>query len=344
MRMSFQYSVPNPPVPLPQVPGPKLAPFTPDAHAEIKFIENLGNPDDLDSQVWKAEINGTVYALKMVSGPFFSRSKVKANAELLKFEFCSLDYLKDAPARELTQPLSSSQAYVDYYDPFNCECRAYGRLAQEDRLDLAAPAHGYLLLTQQQEAKVTLMITGGLEYEPDDEDPPGTLKGDKPWGRWEEHRGQPIRAIVKELAEDDDLDGAFNTGRISASTMWRDLEDLHALGILVRDIHLDNYIGGRLVDFSRAWTMYHPSLDRIGRRNLTRFRMRKTNSLLVMLQDWWVANSAVDKLEIPDSLHRCDEDENDHGTDSRGYNWLRWEEDGEAAMAYVKWELFSKDN
>ncbi|KAJ0116817.1 hypothetical protein J7T55_009968 [Diaporthe amygdali] len=157
--MSFQYSVPNPPVPLPQVPGPKLAHFTPDAHAEIKFIENLGNPDDLDSQVWKAEINGTVYSLKM--------------------------------------------AYVDYYDPFNCECRAYG---------------------------------------------------DRPWGRWEEHRGQPIRAIVKELAEDDDLDEAFNTGRISTSTMWRDLEDLHALGILVRDIYLDNYIGGRLVDFSRAWT------------------------------------------------------------------------------------------
>lgn len=39
-------------------------------------------------------------------------------------------------ARDLTQPLSSSQAYVDYYDPFNCECRAYGRLAQEGQLDL----------------------------------------------------------------------------------------------------------------------------------------------------------------------------------------------------------------
>ncbi|KAJ0116816.1 hypothetical protein J7T55_009967 [Diaporthe amygdali] len=72
--------------------------------------------------------------------------------------------------------------------------------------------------------------------------------------------------------------------------------------------------------------------------------MRETHSLLVMLQDWWVANLAVDKLEIPDSLHRCDEGENDYGTDPRGYNWLRWEEDGEAAMSYVKWELFSKDD
>lgn len=54
-------------LPLPRVPGPKLGPFTPDAHAEIKFIEALGSSDDLDGQVWKVEINGTVYALKMVS-------------------------------------------------------------------------------------------------------------------------------------------------------------------------------------------------------------------------------------------------------------------------------------
>lgn len=42
--------------------------------------------------------------------------------------------------------------------------------------------------------------------------------------------------------------------------MWRDLEDLHTFGILVRDIQFGNYIGGRLVDLSRAWTMYHLGL------------------------------------------------------------------------------------
>lgn len=36
---------------LPQIPGPKLAPFTPTAHADIKFIELIGNPDDKDAQV-----------------------------------------------------------------------------------------------------------------------------------------------------------------------------------------------------------------------------------------------------------------------------------------------------
>lgn len=55
---------------LPQVPGPKLAPFTPTAYADIEFIEELGNPVvDMDARVWKVRINGAApyYALKMVS-------------------------------------------------------------------------------------------------------------------------------------------------------------------------------------------------------------------------------------------------------------------------------------
>lgn len=135
--------------------------------------------------------------------------------------------------------------------------------------------------------------------------------------------------------EVDDFEDAFKAGRISASTMWRDLKDLHALGILLRDIHMGNYIGGRLVDLSRAWTMYHPGLDRIRSRDLVRLRRIDTHDLLVMLQDWWMETLAVDELDIPKSLQRCDTGENGHGTDPRGYNWLRWEEDGEAATAYV---------
>jgi hypothetical protein len=58
---------PSPPVPLPQVPGPKLTPFTPTAHADIEFIENLGGPNDKDSQVWEVKINKCgPFALKMV--------------------------------------------------------------------------------------------------------------------------------------------------------------------------------------------------------------------------------------------------------------------------------------
>jgi hypothetical protein len=60
------------PNPLPRVPGPKLAPFTPTAFAGIEFVEELGNPAvDMDSFVWKVRINGEgpYYALKMVRNP-----------------------------------------------------------------------------------------------------------------------------------------------------------------------------------------------------------------------------------------------------------------------------------
>ncbi len=59
--------LPSPPAPLPLVPGPKLAPFTPDARAKIEFVEFLGSENDKDSQVWKVNINGAgPFALKMV--------------------------------------------------------------------------------------------------------------------------------------------------------------------------------------------------------------------------------------------------------------------------------------
>ncbi len=59
--------LPSPPTPLPLVPGPKLAPFTPDARAVIEFVEFLGRENDKDSQVWKVNINGAgPFALKMV--------------------------------------------------------------------------------------------------------------------------------------------------------------------------------------------------------------------------------------------------------------------------------------
>lgn len=60
-------SLPNPPLPLPRVSGPKLAPFTPTARADIEFVKFLGRENDVDSQVWKVKINGAgFFALKMV--------------------------------------------------------------------------------------------------------------------------------------------------------------------------------------------------------------------------------------------------------------------------------------
>jgi hypothetical protein len=72
MDRSLLAPLPNPPVPLPLVPGPKLPPFTRTAHAAIEFVQNVVDEDkDLleDGLVWKVRIGGKgpYYALKMVT-------------------------------------------------------------------------------------------------------------------------------------------------------------------------------------------------------------------------------------------------------------------------------------
>lgn len=88
---------------------------------------------------------------------------------------------------------------------------------------------------------------------------------------------------------------------------------------------MGNYIDVRLVDSSRVWAMYQPGLDRIRRRDLARLGMNHTHELLVMLQDWRIENLAVEELDIPESLDRCEAGENNYGTDPRGYSWLQRE-------------------
>ena len=73
--------LPSPPVPLPpgRVPGPKLAPFTPNGRADIEFLEFLGQENDADSQVWKVQINGArLFALKAVRDDTRHTSSVPA--------------------------------------------------------------------------------------------------------------------------------------------------------------------------------------------------------------------------------------------------------------------------
>jgi predicted Ser/Thr protein kinase len=55
-------------VPLPQVDGPKLAPFkSKDGQQNIEFLEYLGW--GLHSHVFKVRIEGNYYALKLVRSP-----------------------------------------------------------------------------------------------------------------------------------------------------------------------------------------------------------------------------------------------------------------------------------
>jgi hypothetical protein len=59
----------------------------------------------------------------------------------------------------------------------------------------------------------------GSDYMFDDDETQCALDGEKTSARSEEHRGQRIRAMVKEFVVDDFEEG-FRTGQISAATMW----------------------------------------------------------------------------------------------------------------------------
>jgi hypothetical protein len=170
----------------------------------------------------------------------------------------------------MTRRFASPLSYLDYFDPFNNECRAYGRLSGESRQDVAVRAHGYLFLIPEQEAFIAKNASSPRTHSDSDSEFEWTseddaqaqnndgLNGPGRWHRFDVHRGVPVRAIVKDFATAPE---AFTPDEVG--DMWRDLEDLHKLGILVCDIRVSNCLGGKLIDFSRAWTVTHPSLEYI---------------------------------------------------------------------------------
>lgn len=197
---------------------------------------------------------------------------------------------------------------------------------------------GYLLLTPQQEAEITKRITG-KDYEAIDDRT--ELDGGNPWGRYEEHRHLPIRAIVKDFI---DHDVPFSPSQVP--DMWKDLEYLHKLGILVRDIHVFNYIGGKLVDFSRSWTVPHPSFVPTAMRpkRIQRARERDPQSLRKAIVEWGIGNDwDWDEVAIPEELTNCasGRGQNDcYGQDPRLYPWFKWEKDPDAAKALMENGIF----
>ncbi|KAK4244050.1 kinetochore Sim4 complex subunit FTA2-domain-containing protein [Corynascus novoguineensis] len=312
LSVFHQACPPSPPVPLPCVPGPKLAPFTPNAYADIEFIEFLGRENDVDSLVWKVKINK--------AGPF----------ALKLFYFWHWNFLRKNQGGDLTRPLASPQLYVDYFDPFNCECRAYGRLKEEKREDLAVRALGYLLLTPQQEIDLARRVMGRSTPPPSAN--AATLDGDNFWGRHEQHRGLPVRAIVKDLVASKAPDP------VQAAGLWVDLQALHSLGIFVKDTHGGNYLNGKLADFSRSWTMYHPALDQIGTRKLRSLMLDELQQLLDYYYD-----EADDSTVIPQDLEAfCSGYLDQYRNFPKAYNWLKWEKNADAAKTYVEQEVFER--
>ncbi|KAL2192304.1 hypothetical protein P885DRAFT_73117 [Corynascus similis CBS 632.67] len=249
--------------------GPKLTSFTSGGRAQTEFVEFLSRENDVDSLICKVIINGTGhFALKVVSG-------------------------------DLTSPLAYPQLYVDCFDPFSCECRAYGRLKDVKREDLAVKAHGYLLLMSQQEADLEYKVTRNSDPVPDAN--AGEFTSHNFWSVYKKHRGLPVRAIVKKLVSSNCPTSAEEW------CMWPDLQDLHSLGIL-------------LIVFSRSLAMYHPSRHCIFKRTL--------RGLVAVPQDLEAFCSG--DLDRYQNLPITD-------------GWLRWEEDPDAAVAFVEQALSKEE-
>ncbi|KAH7244413.1 uncharacterized protein BKA55DRAFT_692218 [Fusarium redolens] len=219
--------------PLPDCEGPKLECFIDDiTTCDFKLLGLLGG--GCHSLVWKAEINGKVYAIKM----FF-------HLEAHEPSFL-MDGLDDDPQdSDEPDPLNDmSQSTIDslrlHTSSFYNECRVFGRLKELGREDLAIKGYGYLQFYLNDDkvrqhflpfgdgARRHLAFLGNKD--PTDVDViRRTLQHDD--------LRIPMMAIVKE---------------------WlRNLRELHKSGIVIRDLKWQQYLNGQLADFSFAWTIPH---------------------------------------------------------------------------------------
>ncbi|KAJ0114868.1 hypothetical protein J7T55_004610 [Diaporthe amygdali] len=297
------------PLPLPRIGGPKLNPFRGTATAEIKFIRYVGSEDDLDSKVWKVSIDGKFYALKIFHFHYWKG--------LMKISGKWIISREDDP--EGDRPLTP-QEYLNYLDPFNNECRVYGRLKQEKREDIAVRAHGYILLTPEQEQRVT--EGHGREYvDPETLTSLGNYELDEEsmWYRRGCNRHERVRAIIKDFVDESTPD--FEKSQIRQ--MYDDIETLHSLSILIRDMHPGNYLGGKLIDFSRSWTMYHPGLDRISWHDICQLRREEPRDFEKMIVAWAYVHDT--RIPIPKAIKEWQGGLEGCGINPCDYDWRKWE-------------------
>ncbi|KAF4335081.1 hypothetical protein FBEOM_11059 [Fusarium beomiforme] len=133
--------------PLPDCEGPKLECFTDDlTKHDFKFLEYLG--EGCHSAVVKAEIDGKVYVIKF----FFPMEPVEQTIQMVPIDE---NFMVDADVCELLTASDKMPQHVTdivrlQATSFYNECRAYGRLKETGREDLAIKAHGYLRVNLHQ--------------------------------------------------------------------------------------------------------------------------------------------------------------------------------------------------
>ncbi|MBE3047242.1 hypothetical protein IMZ48_32915 [Candidatus Bathyarchaeota archaeon] len=159
----------------------------------------------------------------------------------------------------------------DHNDPFHCECRAYGRLKEVGREDLAVRAYGYISLPLTKDILKSMhrAMEGHRAWEDRDfmdgrvwtRDPRDIL-GDPNGpddGSW------CVMGILKDWLGREDIGKRtlYEEGldQLRQPPMFRrmlaDLKALHRCGVIHCDVKLDQWVDGMLVDLSSAMTIPH---------------------------------------------------------------------------------------
>ncbi|KAI0183257.1 kinetochore Sim4 complex subunit FTA2-domain-containing protein [Xylaria flabelliformis] len=224
--------------PLPECPGPKLGPFDFQGPQKIRFLGILG--EGLHAIVFKVEMLGQIYALKVFRWIY---------------DYNWLGY-GEFINRENPEGLST---IYNYMEPFNAECRAFGRLQETGCEELAVRCFGYVLLDKDHEHAMMTQFNLNKWSFNGDIDESGYIDEEEQRMLYPGKSGRPppFRCIVKAFGRsiDEDQGDVFRQGL--ARQLLRSVIKLQKLGIIETDVAIRQVIDSKLGDFSTAITLPH---------------------------------------------------------------------------------------
>ncbi|CAG9949677.1 unnamed protein product [Clonostachys rosea f. rosea IK726] len=257
-------------IPLPQrVNGPKLKPFDFQGSQQIEFLDYLG--EGLHSHVIKVKILGQIYALKL----FMFSSEMDWGGPPLSAQYDKSNRVE-------------ATIFCEYLDPFNNECRAFGRLHESGHPELAVECYGYVLLDEDHERALRDRFPG-RELKSLFQDDSGRRRQDF---LTKDGKPPPIRAVVKEFGS-----GVDKLRDRQLSKTLKDIIQLQELGIIGIDVAKRQLINGKLCDFSIAMTTphfgmnpeMHPHLTPLGKARL------EFDIFLFSVHDYVIFDEMVDE-------------------------------------------------
>ncbi|KAI8717424.1 hypothetical protein NCS52_00818300 [Fusarium sp. LHS14.1] len=243
-------------VPLPLCEGPKLEPFDFQGPQKIDFLQHIGEG---------------------------------SHSHVFKFKFVGDEDWESPVGKGNKDNLEALTAFSNYAEPFNCECRAFGRLKEADCEHLATKCFGYLLLEEDNE-RVMMDQFKDLALDFTEHYPEFDLRS-RFLGK--DGRPPPIRGIIKELGQPNEN---LCTGTLRG--ILGDVTQIQQLGIIRLDIAHRQIISGKLSDFSTTITFPHfmtnPELNPhitpevMARMELQTFKMSLCDYCMFddMVQEW----------------------------------------------------------